>query len=166
MADNEWRDVVGYEGLYQVSSNGHVRSLRSGKFMMPAPDGSGYPVVTLHRKGQRTERVHVLVCRAFHGPRPSPLHEVAHNDGVRANVAASNLRWATRAENHADMVEHGNALLGEKHPLAKIPDAAVPLILAEYVKGSKTNGCKALAKKYGVTERPIQRIVEGKRRVA
>lgn len=51
--------------------------------------------------------VSVIVCEAFHGPRPTPEHKAAHNDGVPWHNHKDNLRWATQKENLADMVRHG-----------------------------------------------------------
>ncbi|WP_449411892.1 HNH endonuclease signature motif containing protein [Methylobacterium komagatae] len=59
-----------------------------------------YPTVSLARDGFGHRRlVHRLVCEAFHGPAPTPEHQVAHADGTRWNARADNLRWATRTEN-------------------------------------------------------------------
>ena len=53
-----------------------------------------------------TTRLHRVTCEAFHGPPPTPAHEVRHMDGDRANCAADNLAWGTRTENMADLVRH------------------------------------------------------------
>ena len=175
MADNEWKHVVGYEGLYEVSSAGRIRSLgwqttagyRKGRVLKSSPDSGGYPAVTLVKnKTRRTVRLHTAVCLAFHGPAPSPLHEVAHGDGLRTNAAAGNLRWATKTSNQLDKKAHGTDFVGDRHPRVKVPDANVQLIASEYVKGSATHGLRALAKKYGVSIMPIHRIVRGVRQVA
>ena len=98
---DQWRAVPGFEGMYEVSSAGSIRSLgfqtstgyRKGQ-VLKASLTSGYPAVSLVKDGKkRTVRIHQIVCEAFHGPAPSPKHEVAHNDGVRAHSWASNLRW-------------------------------------------------------------------------
>jgi HNH endonuclease/NUMOD4 motif len=103
-----WRLVVGYEGLYDVSSLGRVWSnYRGGRILKPGRHPHGYPQVGLWRDGQhRMWLVHQIVCIAFHGPRP-PGMEVCHNDGVPSNVAASNLRWDTHEGNMGDKQEHG-----------------------------------------------------------
>lgn len=107
----EWRDIVGYEGLYQVSSFGRVRSLdkyilRSngvtqfmpGKVMKQRVDAYGYMLVGLCLPVKRyyTAKVHRLVASAFLGC--SEL-EVDHIDGNRKNNLLINLRWATSSEN-------------------------------------------------------------------
>jgi hypothetical protein len=124
--DEEWRDIRGWEGLYQVSSLGRVRSMPrihtrfhrhgganttfqfKGRILRPGRHENGYLIVALSdlTKGRkpRTFRVHRLVCEAFNGPQPSPQHEVAHNDNSRDNNVPSNLRWATHYDNLQDSV--------------------------------------------------------------
>ena len=171
---HQWRAVPGYEGLYEVSSAGFIRSLgfqttagyRKGKVLKPAPSG-GYPAVSLVKDGKkRTVRIHQIICEAFHGPAPSPSHEVAHNDGVKSHVWASNLRWDTRKGNLADRSDHGTLLCGDKHHQTVVPDSLVQIIAQKYVRGSSTHGLKALAKKYCVSIQPIHSIVRGERLVA
>jgi hypothetical protein len=69
-----------------------------GYLKFGAQDGTGKRV---------TLQVHVVVCEAFHGPRPSPRHQARHLDGNRLNCRADNLAWGTPAENTADKVRHG-----------------------------------------------------------
>lgn len=130
----EWRPVVGWEDFYEVSSFGAVRSVsrqvtqgnRHGSSTSYLKAGclrvlrenviSGYLEVMLKGGGRRKMcRVHMLVCSAFHGDKPTPLHEVAHGDGTRKNNRADNLRWATRTDNHLDKRLHGTA---KKSPLS------------------------------------------------
>lgn len=116
-----WRAVPGFEGFYEVSDLGRVRSLdrviRSsrgggtqvarGRLLSPSIDGDGRRVVSLSRDGRRrVRRVYQLVMEAFVGPCP-PGMEVCHGDGVRTNDALSNLRYDTRGNNHRDQVRHG-----------------------------------------------------------
>lgn len=116
-----WRAVPGFEGFYEVSDLGCVRSLdrviRSsrgggtqvarGRLLSPSIDGDGRRVVSLSRDGRRrVRRVYQLVMEAFVGPCPPGL-EVCHGDGVRTNDVLSNLRYDTRGNNHRDQVRHG-----------------------------------------------------------
>lgn len=114
-----WVPVRGYEGAYEVSSHGRVRSLdrivenNGGKASikgMPLkanPDVVGYPSVALWRDGKsKTVRVHRLVASAFVAGEHDDL-EVCHGDGDRTNNHFENLRWDTRAANMQDMLEHG-----------------------------------------------------------
>src|SRR5262245_5051542 len=101
-----WLPVVGYEGLYEVSDDGRVRSLHNrtlGLALPPFLDEDGYPRVHLNREGRRrNRRIHRLVAEAFHARHRNILHnEVAHLDGSRTNACASNLKWVSKAENNS-----------------------------------------------------------------
>lgn len=109
-----WKPVVGYEGLYEVSSLGRVRSLDrvrgaygGGSYVLRGgikrANGSGYRHVRVTTMDgvQKNIAVHRLVAEAFI-PKPSWKVEVDHIDRDPANNAASNLRWATKAQNNAN----------------------------------------------------------------
>ena len=92
-----WKDITGYESLYQVSSHGNVKSLRSGRFMKPS--GNTYKTVTLTRNGtQTTKYVHRLVAEAFL-ENPNGCKTVNHKDENKSNNAADNLEWCTHEQN-------------------------------------------------------------------
>lgn len=118
----QWRDVIGYEGLYQVSSLGRVRSVartvsRNGTrgdltinemirkaYITP----KGYVRVQLSKGGKPGNHlVHVLVAEAFIGPRPSAAQEVNHGDGIKSNNRVRNLEWMTPSENQLHAYENG-----------------------------------------------------------
>lgn len=103
----EWRPVEKYEGVYEVSSFGRVRSLnredsagkkRRGRILSPGTQ-NGYKFVGLH-SGDKYDvvRIHILVARAFVGKRPFGL-VINHKDSDRANNHFSNLEYVTPAEN-------------------------------------------------------------------
>jgi HNH endonuclease len=124
-----WRPSV--EPGYAVSSLGRVMSLRPGKvglIMRMWRDDEGYEHVTLTRDNVNKRRsVHQLVAEAFLGSRPSPAHEVAHEDGKPWHNVATNLRWATEKENQRDRLRHGTALrtpTGQFLPCRKPVEAA------------------------------------------
>lgn len=101
MSGEEWRDVAGYEGLYQVSSFGRIRSLARKKVLPVHNTSNGYFQVHLYREGKaKYAYVHRLVADAFcvHGNQLQ--NEVNHIDGDRINNRADNLEWCTRSENH------------------------------------------------------------------
>lgn len=102
----EWRDIPGYEGRYQVSDEGQVRSRARG-LMTPQLVNSGYYIVQPCTNGKRaTCLVHRLVALAFIAPdldRP----RVNHKDGDKHNNHATNLEWATDHENMAHARDHG-----------------------------------------------------------
>jgi hypothetical protein len=111
-----WLPVPGYEGLYEVSDDGQVRSLPrksqgsatcGGRALKPWLGNKGYLLVGLWRNGTcRTRTVHRLVCEAFHGPCPDS-YEACHNDGNPLNNHADNLRWDSHSENMLDRTRHG-----------------------------------------------------------
>lgn len=97
----EWRPVVGFEELYEVSNLGQVR--RTARLLRPSyNERIGYPSVTLvpFRGAQKVTRsVHRLVAAAFIGEPPSPEHHVNHKDGDKGNAEAGNLEYVTVLEN-------------------------------------------------------------------
>jgi hypothetical protein len=111
----EWRDVIGYEGRYQVSDDGLVKSLGrqivncngritplAGRILRRTEWSNGYWYVTIYKDCERRKfAVHVLVAEAFHGPKPSPTHQVRHLNGDRLDPRAINLAWGTASENAA-----------------------------------------------------------------
>lgn len=133
-----WKPVVGYEGYYEVSDHGRVRSLtrivttsdgrtweQPGRILRPGVSGERSPrqVVSLHREGHgRSHLVHRIVLQSFVGPCPDGM-EGCHNDGDPQNNWLSNLRWDTSSENNLDTVRHGNHYQSNKthcplgHPL-------------------------------------------------
>lgn len=120
----EWKDISGYEGFYQVSETGLVKSLDrrvggrpgviKGKILKPCVR-DGYHRVTLQKNGVLIKVfVHRLVATAFIGECPESC-ECCHNDGNRSNNHASNLRWDTRSANQLDRFKHGTDCAGENH---------------------------------------------------
>lgn len=153
----EWR-VVARSPNYAVSSHGRVmriagaKGARVGRILSQFRHSAGYLQVTLHDKGQTAALVHQLVCEAFHGPCPSPLHEVAHKDGSRTNARADNLVWKTSSGNKADMHLHGTARVGEKNNLAKYSADVIRAV--REAKGS----CREVGCKFGMSPSNVSRI--------
>lgn len=101
-----WRAVPGWEGLYEVSIDGQIRSLRSGRIMRTFVTEKGYHRVYLYSPARiERVRVHTAGLRAFVGPRPSGM-VTRHLDGNPANNHLTNLAWGTHAENMADRKLH------------------------------------------------------------
>ena len=106
MKNEEWRDVVGYEGRYQVSSMGRVKSFKWNKerILKPSMDKDGYLLVTLCAGGKpKTLKVHRLVCEAFHENLENKS-DVNHLNEIKTDNRASNLEWCTRRDN----INHGS----------------------------------------------------------
>ena len=109
----QWKDVVGYEGLYQVSSIGRIKALkktdrrgytRQERMMNPVISACGRPVVHICKDGKRkTVFVHRLIAEAFI-PNPEGKAEVNHINGIKDDNRVENLEWVTRSENmlHAE----------------------------------------------------------------
>lgn len=118
----EWRPVVGYEGRYEVSSLGRIRSLdwsytradgaqchHKGRMLNPTITPQGYSALGLsHPSSTRQRRylLHPLILSAFVGPRPDGM-DACHDDGNPRNNTLANLRWDTRSANCYDRVRHG-----------------------------------------------------------
>ena len=144
-----WKNVVGYEGLYQVSDLGRVRSLdrvvscrprgtpnRKGKVLKPFASVSKYLRVTLCKNGtQKNQEIHRLVTHAFIGPCPEGL-EVRHGvEGILDNTL-KNLRYGTRSENMLDRERDGTA---PSKPVRRSDGVEYPSQTA----AAKDNGLKA-----------------------
>lgn len=96
-----WKAIPGYEGLYEVSDQGRVKSLWYGqtRIMKPEKQGCGYLRVMLCKDGQRKMLlVHRLVAEAFI-PNPNNLKTVNHKDENKENNTVSNLEWMTMRDN-------------------------------------------------------------------
>lgn len=99
----EWRDVKGFEGFYQVSNTGEVRSLDrhngvrifKGRQLKPCKNNEGSPIVSLRGVGKRDSVVHQLVAQTFL-PLIDGSTTIRHIDGDRTNNHVKNLEWVIR----------------------------------------------------------------------
>ena len=99
--DEIWRDIEGYEGLYQISNKGRVKSLKWGKerILRPGIDTSGYYFVILYNDNvSKPFNLHRLVALAFI-PNLYNKPEVNHKDENKLNNCVENLEWMTAKEN-------------------------------------------------------------------
>jgi hypothetical protein len=152
-----WRLAVGYGENYHVSDQGRVRTGqtqdaikrgRAGQMKQQHlnPD-NGYQYVTLCRDGRkRRVAVHILVARTFLGECPAGL-ETCHDNGVKTDNRAENLRYDTRSNNHRDKWQHGTMMHGDAHANSKLTEVAVRQIRAERPGATYAE----LASRYGVS---------------
>lgn len=117
-----WKPIIGYEGHYEISNLGRVRSLKSyhgfkpGRILRYGSEKSGYLKVELSLNSTyKTHKVHQLVAFHFIGPRPSPQHEVNHMDGSKVNCRADNLEYRTKKGNMEHAALMNLTPKGERH---------------------------------------------------
>jgi len=171
-----WKAVVGYEGQYEVSDLGRVRSLdremtyqrrdqysgrdliivrkRRGCMLRPGRMPRGHLSVALGRKNSIC--VHVLVLNAFVGPCP-PGHECCHGDDVPGNNVLGNLRWGTRSDNLYDAVRTGKKPVGENSYISKLKNSDIPIIRSLFGVVSY----RVIGRRYGVSDSTIRQIKNG-----
>lgn len=149
----EWRVIPGWEGYYESSDDGQVRSVdrivpysdgrtahRRGHLLKPRPDQDGYLHVALNRHGKaRNFSVHCLVLLTFVGPRPEGC-ESLHGDHDPGRNHVDNLRWGTHAQNIREAVERGtHAMVGRTHCHRGHPLEAPNLVPSSLRRGLR--GC-------------------------
>lgn len=131
-----WVPASGFEGRYEVSAAGEIRSLLTNRILQPGVQSRGYMVVGLYTgavpKQQISTLVHRLVWESLRGPIPDGK-QVNHIDGNKLNNRLENLELATPAEN----VGHANAnglqpkrYRGSRHANSKLTEEDVTIMLA------------------------------------
>jgi hypothetical protein len=153
--------VVGYEGHYSVSSTGEVFTHKGGKtrLMKPDTDTVGYQRVRLCLGGIiKAERVHRIVCKAFHPDHDPALNIVNHLNGIKTSNEAVNLEWTSDFGNRQHAMANGLsgaavAVRGSKHPSSKLNEEKVREIRAK--KRAGTESYTSLAAEYGVARPTI-----------
>jgi len=179
----QWLPVVGYEGVYEVSDMGRVRSLdrevwrksrsgneyvwiRPGRVMKQhrIPDSPirwrQYWQIRLHVSGaSRHHMVHRLVTEAFLGPLP-PGMQCRHGPGGMLDNTLGNLCYGTAFENQADRVRDGTANIGSQNPNSKLTEEDVAQVRARRAAGESQ---KALAAEFEVSTATISMVVTGYR---
>ena len=131
-----WKPVVGFEGLYEISDFGRIKSLDRmiqrrghtkllrGRLLTSSVNGAGHLQINLSNENKKSFKVHRLVLEAFTGPCPQGL-ECCHNDGNHVNNHIENLRWDTRSSNIMDRVDHGVSNRGERQGSSKLTEDQV-----------------------------------------
>lgn len=171
----EWKSIADWEGHYEVSNLGRIKSLRrtityvdGRKKVMPerilasAKGGSDYLMVALKKGGRQwTVTVHRLVALAFLGNRPDGC-DIHHADGNKANNRASNLVWMPKGEHRSDHMQA--SIAAGAHPATKIPDEIIKEIREIYATRKYTQ--RSLSIMFGISNQHISRIVNHQRRVS
>jgi hypothetical protein len=164
-----WKPIVGYEGFYEVSDRGHIRSLdryvkhwRGGNRLYPGrilePHQERYLKVGLSKNGKSTtHRVHNLVMMAFVGAPPEGM-EVCHNDGINYNCELRNLRYGTHLENIEDRAKHGKTTRGKDITQSVLSEKDITIIRNSYRKREVTQ--RELANRFGVSQHTVWAILQ------
>lgn len=164
-----WKDIPGFEGEYQASTHGRIRSLRFRNGTADVPRGepklltpyesNKYLRVTVSSHGDQTcQYVHRLVLLTFYGL-PEHGHECSHQDGNRLNNFASNLRWSSRKDNAQMRQVHGTEPRGEQRINARLRDQDIPVIRERIAAGHTDT---EIAHDYGVSSGTIHSVRTGR----
>lgn len=163
-----WKAVIGYEGIYEVSDHGRVRSLNrlsphgrfgivrlTGKVLRPGNNGKGHMFVNMKWHGAtRKDYIYRLALEAFRGPCPHGM-EALHHDGNPENNRIDNLRWGTRQDNKNDSRRLGETACGERLPQSRLTENDVRDIRRRLTTGASQSH---LAREYGVDQSAISLI--------
>lgn len=165
----EWKDIIGYEGLYRVSTSGEVYSMQSKKnlkqFYRGSREDNKYLVVDLHKnKKGKTISVHRIVAEAFI-PNTNDLPCVNHKDGNKDNNCVDNLEWCTYSENNYHACRTGLKSIpsGTKNKCSKLTYDDVVAIKKCLILGDSKYGTRPLSKQYGVDHKVIMDIYHNRK---
>lgn len=148
----EWRPIKNYEGLYEVSSLGRIKSLRTGRLMSPAPDSDGYATVSLFKIKRKTYRWHRLVLEAFVG-NTEGKGQINHIDGNKLNNRLENLEWATPSENAIHAYRIGlKDQRGERNNASKLTMGDVKIIRGRLGSGECQ---RIIAKDFNISQATV-----------
>lgn len=162
-----WLPVIGWEGYYEVSDLGRVKSLartipdslvgsKRLKERILKPTGALYLQVKLARFGQKHQRrVHWLVLESFVGPRPDGM-EGRHLDGNPKNAALSNLEYGTPSQNQRDRIDHGTDDRGERSVSAKL--TASDVLKIRELRGVLSQ--QSIALRFGVSRALVRAVLD------
>jgi len=176
MIEEKWRDVPGYEGLYQVSNYGRVRSLDryvwnrcrargkrdflKGSILRPQKHVAGYLFVALYKDGKKRQiRINRLVLTVFDRP-PKEGEESNHMNGNKTNNYIDNLEWMTKLQNQRHAIEVlGKHNGGGKYTRDKLNEDGIRGI-KDLLKEGVSQG--QIAKRFNVCYWTIHNIKMGK----
>jgi len=171
-----WKDISGFEGLYQASTLGRVRSfdktltsglwnqetvLLKGRIIKSLDGRGGYLKVSLTNKSGKYIQItlHRLIGKTFI-PNPENKPQINHKNAIRTDCRVENLEWVTDSENKRHAIEYLGNCKGERVGTHKLTAAQV-LEIREMYKDQYYNP-RVIGEKYGVSRNSIIRIIEGK----
>lgn len=173
-----WKDIVGYEGMYQVSNFGNVRSVEreieqldrmgnpckmvyKGRVLKPSKRKNGYLCATFSKNNLlHRENIHRIVAKTFI-PNPDNKPQVNHKDSNKENNRVDNLEWVDNSGNQKHAFKYGGqkSLRGENAPWAKLTDEIVLEIRTRHAKGDISY--RQLSIEYGLSREYTRRLVLG-----
>lgn len=154
--EGNWKDIEGYEGLYQVSNLGRVHSLYRNIILKGSEDIWGYIKVTLYKDGSPSiKTVHRLVAQAFI-PNPENKPEVNHIDEDKTNNNVSNLEWSTRKDN----LNHGT----RNERISKSNSIQILAINLKTGESKEYYSTKECARQLGLDKSNITHVLKGNRK--
>ena len=160
-----WLPVPEYEGLYDVSNLGRIRSYhnfgyelkREPRIITPSKERYGYLQITLCKQGKHKQtKIHLIVANAFMSPNPGG-HQIDHKNGIKTDNRVSNLEWVTPKENTIRSVKLGLKPRGERHGNHKLTRAEVEKIRELYKGGGYTH--RELGKMFGISHSVAGKII-------
>ena len=158
--NEEWRDIEGYEGLYQVSNLGRVKSLNyrgckgNTSILKPRLTKKGYETINLCKDGKvKNVKIHRLVARTFI-PNPNNYSQVNHKDENKTNNNVKNLEWCTNKYNlnYGTRNKRAAKTMGKK--------------IVCVATGEIFNGIREASRKYNIDRSDISKCCQGKRKTA
>jgi hypothetical protein len=166
--DEVWAQIKGFEGVYEVSTLGRIRSLdrpqrvrgngislQKGQILKQWKQGN-YMYCDLRKPGiKQKARVHVVVLETFACPRPDGMI-ACHNNGDSTDNRLWNLRWGTHEDNAKDKVLHGTHRYGESSAKSKLTEDEAMAIL------ESSDSHRKIAKQFGVCKATVTHIKAGR----
>lgn len=176
MEEEIWKPIPNYEGLYEVSNLGRVKSLErvvylpkrkifrklKERFLRLNPSSDWYPIVSLHKKSKvEVKQVHKIVGLLF-VKNPDNLPYLNHINGIKTDNRSTNLEWCTHLFNMRHAFTTGLIPNGERNHKAKLTDQKVRAIKRLLKINPKTNQ-KALSEKLNISRSVINAIAKGRK---
>ena len=158
--DEIWRDIEGYEGLYQISNKGRVKSLHKGseRILRPVIDRYGYMFVFLYNDNARKYfKIHRLVAQAFIS-NPENKPQVNHKDENKKNNCIENLEWATAKENSNYGTRNERVADSRSKPILQYSKSG------DFIRGWKS--AREVERMLGIANSHIIACCKGKRKSA